>query len=78
MGIEHRLTQFKHSWTNGQSRAHEQNLKLVTIKTYHYNTLAQFKEHLYHFINAYNYAKKLKSFKFMSPYEIILKAYQIS
>ncbi len=50
-------------------------LKEATVKTYHYDTLQQFKEHLYHFINAYNYAKKLKTLKFLTPYEKILKEY---
>jgi transposase-like protein len=75
-GIEHRLTQFKHPWTNGQVERMNRTLKEATVKTYHYDTLDQFKEHLYHFLNAYNYAKKLKTLKFLTPCEKILKEYQ--
>lgn len=74
--IDHRLTQFRHPWTNGQVERMNRSLKQATVKTYHYDTVDQFKEHLYHFINAYNYAKKLKTLRFMTPYEMILNEYK--
>ena len=52
--IEHRLTQFKRPWTNGQVERMNQTIKQATVKTYHYQTIEQFKQHLHDFINAYN------------------------
>lgn len=70
-GIEHRLTQFRHPWTNGQVERMNRTLKEATVKQYHYDTVAQLKQHLYDFLNAYNYAKKLKALRFMTPIEKI-------
>lgn len=70
--ISHRLTQFKHPWTNGQAERMNRTLKQATVKQYHYDTIAQLKQHLHDFLNAYNFAKKLKSLKFITPMEKIL------
>jgi hypothetical protein len=48
-------------------------IKQATVKTYHYDTIHQFKENLYHFLQAYNNAQKLKTLKFLTPMEMILK-----
>lgn len=74
-GIEHRLTQFNHPWTNGQVERMNRTIKQATVKTYHYHTIHHLKEHLYHFLQAYNYAQKLKRLKFLTPMEMILKEY---
>lgn len=74
-GIEHRLTQFNHPWTNGQVERMNRTIKQATVKIYHYQTINQFKEHLYHFLQAYNNAQKLKRLKFLTPMEMILKVY---
>lgn len=51
-------------------------LKQATVKAYHYDTIAQLKEHLFHFLNAYNYAKKLKTLNFLTPMEKISKDFK--
>jgi transposase InsO family protein len=70
--IGHRLTQFRHPWTNGQAERMNRTLKEATVKQYHYDTMTQLKQHLHDFLNAYNYAKKLKSLRFLTPMEKIL------
>jgi transposase InsO family protein len=75
-GIEHRLTKFRHPWTNGQVERMNRTLKEATIKTYHYDTIDQFKKHLFGFLMAYNFAKKLKSLRFRTPYEKIIDAWK--
>lgn len=74
--IEHRLTKPSHPWTNGQVERMNRTLKEATIKRYHYENHNQLREHLYNFLNAYNFAKRLKALKGLTPYEFILKSWQ--
>ena len=68
-GIEHRLTKIKHPWTNGQVERMNRTIKEATVKRYHYDRHEQLKTHLSDFINAYNYARRLKTLKGLTPYE---------
>jgi transposase InsO family protein len=72
-GIEHRLTKPNHPWTNGQVERMNRTLKDATVKRYHYGTHAQLKEHLQAFLMAYNFAKRLKTLRGLTPYEHICK-----
>ena len=71
--IEHRLTRINHPWTNGQVERMNRTIKDATVKRYHYTSHKQLKEHLYTFLNAYNFAKRLKTLKGLTPYEDIIK-----
>jgi len=71
--IEHRLTKINHPWTNGQVERMNRTLKEATVKRYTYQNHQQLKEHLYNFLNAYNFAKRLKALKGLTPYECIIK-----
>lgn len=70
-GIEHRLTKPNHPWTNGQVERMNRTLKEATVKRYHYESHDQLKEHLMAFLNAYNYAKRLKTLQGLTPFEYI-------
>jgi transposase InsO family protein len=72
-GIEHRLTKVKHPWTNGQVERMNRTIKEATVKRYHYDSHRQLQSHLTDFINAYNYARRLKTLKGLTPYEYICK-----
>jgi transposase InsO family protein len=72
-GIEHRLTKIKHPWTNGQVERMNRTIKDATVKRYHYDNHQQFKRHLTDFVNAYNYGRRLKTLKGLTPYEYICK-----
>ncbi len=72
-GIEHRLTKIKHPWTNGQVERMNRTIKEATVKRYHYDSHRQFQSHLTDFINAYNYGRRLKTLKGLTPYEYICK-----
>ena len=74
--IEHRLTKVSHPWTNGQVKRMKRTLKEATVKWYYYDTHAQLKQHLYDFVNAYNFAKRLKSLEGLTPYEFIIQCWQ--
>jgi transposase InsO family protein len=72
-GIEHRLTKPNHPWTNGQVERMNRTLKEATVRRYHYETHDQLREHLGAFLAAYNFAKRLKTLKGLTPYEYICK-----
>jgi len=72
-GIEHRLTKIKHPWTNGQVERMNRTIKEATVKRYHYDSHRQLQSHLADFISAYNYARRLKTLKGLTPYEYVCK-----
>ncbi|KKW93324.1 hypothetical protein YP76_01060 [Sphingobium chungbukense] len=73
--IEHRLTKIKHPWTNGQVERMNRTIKEATVKRYHYDSHAQLTAHLSDFINAYNYGRRLKTLRGLTPYEYICKCW---
>ena len=75
LGIEHRTTQFRHPWTNGQVEITNKMLKQATTKQFHYDTDDDLKHHLMVFTMYYNHQKPLKSLKFKTPWQIIEKCY---
>jgi transposase InsO family protein len=75
-GIDHRLTKTSHPWTNGQVERMNRTLKEATVKKYYYETHDHLKEHLHAFLMAYNFAKRLKTLKGLTPYEYICKCWQ--
>ncbi|MGL5783954.1 MAG: IS481 family transposase, partial [Alphaproteobacteria bacterium] len=46
------------------------------LKRYHDETHDQRKTHLFAFIKAYNFAKRLKTLKGLTPYEFMIKMWQ--
>jgi transposase-like protein len=75
-GTRHRLTKFRHPWTNGQVERFNGFIKQATVKKYYYESADQLKKHLYDFIMAYNHGKRLKSLNFITPYEKIQKEWE--
>lgn len=73
--IEHRLTKPNHPWTNGQVERMNRTLKEATVRRYHYETHRQLQEHLAAFLDAYNFARRLKALRGLTPYEAICKAW---
>lgn len=69
--IDHRLTKPCHPWTNGQVERMNRTLKEATVKRYHYDSHDQLKAHLQMFVEAYNFAKRLKTLKGLTSYEFI-------
>ena len=72
-GIEHRLTKVKHPWTNGQVERMNRTIKEATVNRYHYESHQQLEAHLPDFISAYNFGRRLKTLKGLTPYEYICK-----
>ena len=74
-GIEHRLTKVNHPWTNGQVERMNRTIKDATVKRYHYDSHEQLRRHLDDFVAAYNFGRRLKRLRGLTPYEFICKAW---
>ncbi len=74
-GIEHRLTKVKHPWTNGQVERMNRTIKEATVKRFHYDDHHQFETHLTDFVAAYNFGRRLKTLRGLTPYEFICKCW---
>ena len=73
--IDHRLTKPKHPWTNGQVERMNRTIKDATVKRYFYETHDQLRVHLRDFVDAYNFARRLKTLRGLTPYEFVCKAW---
>lgn len=73
--VEHRLTKPRHPWTNGQVERMNRTIKDATVKRYRYDSHDQLRQHLADFVAAYNFARRLKTLKGLTPYEFICKAW---
>ena len=73
--IEHRLTKPNHPWTNGQVERMNRTIKDATVRRYHYESHDQLRSHLADFLDAYNFARRLKMLSGLTPYEYICKVW---
>ena len=71
--IEHRTTKVKHPWTNGQVERMNRTIKEATVKRFHYDDHNQLRQHLADFVSAYNFGRRLKTLKGLTPYEYVCK-----
>jgi transposase-like protein len=77
LDIEHRLTKPRHPWTNGQVERMNRTIKEATVQRFYYATHDQLRTHLADFVAAYNFARRLKTLKGLTPYEFICKRWTI-
>ena len=63
------LTKPNHPWTNGQVERMNRTIKEATVKRHHYDSHDQLRRHLQDFIEAYNFGRRLKTLKGLTPYE---------
>ena len=69
LDIEHRLTKPRHPCTNGKVERMNRTIKEATVKRYYYETHDLLRQHLTHFVAAYNFARRLKTLRGLAPYE---------
>ena len=50
-------------------------IKEATVKRYHYDSHEQLEAHLADFVSAYNFGRRLKTLKGLTPYEYICKTW---
>src|SRR3954452_4861998 len=75
--VAHRLTKPRHPWTNGQVERMNRTIKEATVRRYYYESHDQLRQHLSDFVAAYNFARRLKTLKGLTPYEFICKRWTI-
>jgi transposase InsO family protein len=68
-----RLTKPNYPWTNGYVERMYRTHKEAMVKRYHYCGRGQLRAHLQTFLDAYNFAKRIKTLKGLTPYEYICK-----
>jgi len=52
-----------------------EDIKEATVKRYYYETHDQLRQHLGDFVAAYNFARRLKTLRGLTPYEAVCKAW---
>ena len=78
-GIEHRLTKRNRPWTNGQVERMNRTIKDATVRRYYYDSHDRLRTHLADFLlDAYSFAKRLKTLKGLTPYEYNCKLWTIN
>ena len=50
-------------------------IKDATVRRYYYDSHDQLRQHLADFVSAYNFARRLKTLKGLTPYEFICKTW---
>ena len=75
LDIEHRLTKPRHPWTNGQVERMNRTIKDATVKRFHYDSHDQLRQHLADFVAAYNFGRRLKTLRGLTPYEFICQCW---
>jgi transposase InsO family protein len=69
------MTKPHNPWTNGQVERMNRTLKEATVKRYHYETHDQLRSHLADFVSAYNFGRRLKTLRGLTPYEHICQTW---
>jgi hypothetical protein len=59
---------------NGQVERMNRTIKEATVKRYFYETHDELRNHLRDFVDAYNFARRLKTLRGLTPYEFVCKA----
>ena len=77
-GTEHRFTKINHPWTNGQVERMNRTIKEATVQRYHSITMTtpdRSDVTSAFFFDAYNFGRRLKTLKGLTPYEFICKSW---
>jgi len=69
--IKHKLTKFKHPWTNGQVERFNKQMKDKTTKVCKYSSQKELKEGIQNWVSWYNEHCQLKSIKRKTPNQFV-------
>lgn len=65
--IDHRLTEPRHPWTNGQVQRVNRTIRDATVRRLHHETHDQLRSHLADFVSVQNSGRRLKTRKGLTP-----------
>jgi len=65
----------QHGIEHGQVERMNRTIKEATVNRYHYDDHNQLRQHLSDFVDAYNFSRRLKTLKGLTPYELICKCW---
>ena len=74
LDVEYRLIKPRHRWSDGQVERMNWTMKEATVKRYYYEGRDQIRRYLIDFIAAYNFGRRLKTLKGLTPYQANCKA----
>src|ERR1700722_4784493 len=63
----------KHPRPNGEVERMNRTIKEATVKRFYYDNHEHLRRHLGDFVAAYNFGRRLKTLKGLTPYEFICK-----
>jgi transposase InsO family protein len=75
-GIQHKLTQVCHPWTNGLAERTGKTIKDQTVHRLQFNTPAQMRSVLYGFRQYFNLDRPYKAIGFKTPYQLTQEWYK--
>ena len=71
------MTKMRHPWTNGHVEHMHRTIKETTVKRVHHDIPAQLRTHLAGLMIAYNFARRLKILKDLTPDEFTMQIMDI-
>ena len=74
-GIEHELTVPNHPWIKRQAERMQRTIMDATVNRFHYDSHDHLRRHLQNVVDAYNFGRRLKALKGLTPYEFICRAW---
>ena len=77
LDIEHRPTKPAHPWTNGQVERMNRTIKDATVRRHRHDDHAQLERRLTDFIAAYNFGRRPKTLKGLTPYASTCKGWAV-
>jgi transposase InsO family protein len=74
-GIVRRFTRINHPWTSGQVEQMNRTINEETVQRYHYDAHQQLRRHLDDVVASYNFSRRLKTLKGLTPYKFICRCW---
>jgi hypothetical protein len=75
-GIEHKLAEPYHPWTNGQAEGMNRTVKEATVEAFRYPDLDALEAHVLAFVAAHDFAEHLRALRWRTPFQAVCDAWK--